>query len=307
MVRGVGDTQSNATFTLPESGLPPRARSSLWDYPGTRSHRVSRQIFSRSVVLIDFTGWLATKVRGEEYRVSSRFGVATASGDSVAELNECKAVLRAMALHAAKAVDQERSRIARGLHDELGQVLAAVQLRLAELDRSSTEEARRTLIEKISDLVGEAVESSRSLTFELMAPALPEYGIEAELEQLTALVSEQHGLRYRFDSDTESKPLGGEQARTLLLVAGELLRNVGKHAQAERVSVEVTRAGDRIQVVVGDDGIGFANGRQSQLDRWSCGLVIVKERLAEIGGEVAINSYPGSGTRIEITAPLLET
>lgn len=246
-------------------------------------------------------------VQYEELRVLSRFGLATASGDPVAELNECKAVLRAMALHAAQAVDQERTRIARGLHDELGQVLAATQLRLAELERSGTEEARLTLIEKISELVDEAVESSRSLTFELMAPALPEYGIEAELEHLTARVSTEHGIRYRFESDSESKPMGAEEARTLLLVAGELLRNVGRHARAEKVTVEVTRAGNCIQVAVSDDGIGFENRRQSELDRWSCGLVIVRERLAEIGGEIAMDSYRGSGTRIEVTAPLLET
>ncbi len=225
--------------------------------------------------------------------------------DVLSELTECRATLRAMALVLARAEDAERARIARGLHDDLGQTLAAVQLRLAELERAGTEGARRTIIAAVSDLVGEAIESSRTLTFELMAPVMPEIGIDAELEHLATRLMEESGTKCRFDSDSEPKPVSPEVAVALLRVTCELLVNVKKHADAETAIVAVTRVGDRIRVAVSDDGIGFEPHSPTAPERAGFGLLIVEERLARIGGDVEIDSSQGSGARIVVTAPLL--
>lgn len=225
--------------------------------------------------------------------------------ESQGELAACRAALRSMALELSRAEDAERTRIARDLHDDLGQTLAAVRLRLAELEEAATDEVRQACIAGIGDLVAAAVQSIRTLTFGLSAPAMPEVGIEVELEHLATHLTEKHGVPCRYDSDAEPKPVSPEVAVALLRVGRELLYNIKKHSRADKASLMVERARDRIRLTVRDDGIGFQPQEPSTPERVGLGLLIVRERLAEIDGDVEIDSDPDSGTRIVVTAPLL--
>jgi signal transduction histidine kinase len=227
--------------------------------------------------------------------------------DAQAKLTECRLALRDMALQLSQAEDEERARIAHGLHDDLGQILVAVQMRLAECERVDTEEAKRTILREVSGLVAQAIESSRSLTFELMAPLMAEAGIEAELKQFAARAPVRLGIRCNYDSDSNPKPISTEVAAAVLRVVRELLENVRKHARTDSASVSVYRTGNRIHVSVSDDGIGFEPTPPSAPERMGFGLLVVRERLAAIGGDIVIDSAPGSGTRALVTAPLLGT
>ncbi len=226
--------------------------------------------------------------------------------DPSLELAECRDVLRAMALELSRAQDEERIRIAHGLHDDLGQALAAVQIRLAEIEASTSEKARSALVQATSQLVNDAVDSVRTLTFELMAPVMPEIGVDGELERLATRLTERYDIPCRFDSDSEPTPLSPEVAITVLRVGRELMHNIAKHSQAEKATVVVARAGDQLRLTVSDDGIGFQAKEPVAPERVGFGLLIVQERLAEIGGDFEVGPGPDGGTRIVVTAPLLK-
>ncbi|NND13461.1 MAG: sensor histidine kinase [Acidimicrobiia bacterium] len=224
----------------------------------------------------------------------------------LAELGAYRNALSAMAVKLSRAVDDERTRIARGLHDDLGQTLVAAQLRLAELKGAGVDPHVRTAIQQVSDLVGEAVSSSRSLTFELMTPLMPELGIDHELKHLTSRIAERYNIDGRFETDGLPKPMGREEAEALLRAVRELLVNVGKHARARTAWVRIARHDRYAEATVRDDGIGFDTRRQSGVPASGFGLLIIRERLRELNGQVAITSSPGSGAEIVLTIPLLD-
>lgn len=231
---------------------------------------------------------------------------ATADSDAFRQLDECQEALRALALQASHAVDRERNRIARGLHDDMGQLLVAVQLRIAELERVRTDGERHEVIATLRDLIAQAIESSRSLTFELMAALMPELGIDEELESAAARFSARYDIRCRLETDSAPKRLGRDEAAALLRATTELLVNAGKHSGAEKVVIESTRQDDTVQITVRDNGVGFKPGGSAPSPQGGFGLLIVQERLREIGGDVVIESDAGAGTRVTMTAPVLE-
>lgn len=232
-------------------------------------------------------------------------GGSRTEDDPVIQLGECRAALRAMALELSRAQDEERARIARDLHDDLGQTLVAVQLRLAEFDGSGSPDIQREFVGEVSDLLRETIDSVRTLTFELRAPVLPELGIDFELEHLATDLTEKFGIPCRFDSDSAPKPLSPEVAVTLLRVCRELVHNIIKHSRAHKAELDVQRARDRILITISDDGIGFPPRAPSAPERMGFGLLIISERLAEIGGEMELRSSTGTGTRAVVAAPLL--
>ncbi len=233
-------------------------------------------------------------------------GAPPCDSTHLAELGAYRTALSAMAVKLSRAVDDERTRIARGLHDDLGQTLVAAQLRLAELKGAGVDPHVRTAIQQVSDLVGEAVTSSRSLTFELMTPLMPELGIDHELRHLTSRIAERHNIEGHFETDGLPKPVGREEAEALLRSVRELLINVGKHAQARTAWVSIARRDRYAEARVRDDGIGFDTLRLSGVPPSGFGLLIVQERLRELDGQFAITSSHGSGTEIVLSVPLLD-
>ncbi len=204
------------------------------------------------------------------------------------------------------AEERERRRIATGLHDEIGQTLAIVQMRLGGLDDPGLDDDARRQIAELRDLVGRSVGAIRSLTFELSSPLLYELGLEAAIQGLAEQVEERHGIRCRFEGDSEPKPLSDDASVVLYQVVRELLFNVIKHSQAREARVAVRAGEDQIQITVEDDGVGFdATGFGDSFGTsGGFGLFSIHERLTHLGGDLTIESGPGQGTRVVATAPL---
>lgn len=209
-----------------------------------------------------------------------------------------------MALELSREADLERTRIARGLHDDLGQTLVVLKLRLAELAQTEPDESRTEMFREVADMVDEVVDASRSLTFSLAAPLVPGIGIEFELEQVILRLAKLGDFQWQFQADPAAKPLDTPVAECLLRVANELLLNVVKHAHADSVIVELSRCDHDLQLVISDDGVGFEPAPASRPERVGLGLLIMSERLHEVGGHATIDSVPGRGTRVVIVAPL---
>jgi PAS domain S-box-containing protein len=215
--------------------------------------------------------------------------------------------LRAMTARLARAEEAERRRIARGLHDEIGQALAMAKIKLSNLEDSDHEAVRKTAGD-VRSLMDQAIRQVRTLTFELGSRVLYDFGLEAALENaVEALPRDQ--IRATFHDDGKPKPLSEEVQVSLLLGTKELLHNVVKHSHAENVLVRVSRVDNEIQITVQDDGIGYEAGTTAARradPHGGFGLFSIRERLDYVGGRLLIDSSPGQGMRVMMYAPIAQ-
>ena len=201
-----------------------------------------------------------------------------------------------------EATDEARRHLARELHDSVSQAIYAIVLtthaaqQRAERDPSKAREALDTVVE----LAEAALAEMRALIFELRPEALADVGLVGALERQLDGLELRHGLTTVRDLGDEP-PLPFAAKQVLLRVVQEALHNVVKHARAKRVEVRVRQRGERLQVRVADDGVGFDVDASFP---GHLGHTSMRERLAAIGGHVRLESRPGIGTAIEADVPL---
>ncbi|MEW6220741.1 MAG: ATP-binding protein [Thermodesulfobacteriota bacterium] len=202
--------------------------------------------------------------------------------------------------------ERERRRLAQDLHDQIGQNLSVIRMRLHKVRESVADEETARELAEIWTLLQEAIGETRTLTFELSPPILHELGLPAALDWLGETFARRHGIPCSVEDDRLPKPLGDDLAIVLFRAVRELLINVVKHAQARRIQVQCLRAGGEIRIVVTDDGIGFAPDRPQARGGASSGfgLFSIRERLSHLGGRLQVRSAPGQGTRVTLFAPL---
>lgn len=222
------------------------------------------------------------------------------------QLLEHKQQLQNLTSELSLAEERERRRIATGLHDQIGQTLAIVQMRLGELGGAARDDDARRQIAELRELVDQSVGAIRSLTFELSSPLLYELGLEAALQALTEQVGERHAITCTFDTDPLPKPLTDDSNVVLYHVVRELLFNVVKHSEARRARVTVRATEGNIRITVRDDGVGIDTTGFGETfgSSGGFGLFSIHERLNHLGGSLAIESDSGNGTRVVVTAPL---
>jgi len=197
-----------------------------------------------------------------------------------------------------RAQEQERSRIAQDLHDEVNQALTGILLRLEATMSDAPVHLVAELIET-KQLATQAMEELLHLARELRPTALDDHGLVPALASQIASFGERTGIRARFVTPNGSMPtLSDEEQLVIYRVTQESLSNVVQHAGATRVDVELNTVG-RTVLRVRDDGRGFpamnGNGRNR------LGVSGMRERALLVGGNLNIFSKPGEGTTIELT------
>ena len=215
--------------------------------------------------------------------------------------------LRSLASELSLTEERERRRIAGELHDQIGQALALIKMKLGALQEALISQGDLTLqLEKIRELVEKANQATRSLTFALAPPVLYELGLEAGLEWLTENIHQQYDILTEFEGYGQPKPLNDDVRVCLFRAVRELLINVAEHAQARRAKVSIWREDDEVRIEVEDDGVGFdpselytPEGRTRGF-----GLFNIRERLEFLGGRIQLKSEQGSGTRVTLVKPL---
>jgi len=214
--------------------------------------------------------------------------------------------LRSLASELSLAEERLRRRMATNVHDHIGQTLAISKIKIESLAESVSSPEYANALEDVGNLIAQAIESTRSLTFELSPPVLYELGFEAAMEWLVRQTRQQHNLSAEFKDDGQAKPLDSDVRVLLFQAVRELLVNVAKHAQARNVEVSTQRVGGEIQVVVEDDGVGFdiSQSRSQDYRTAGFGLFSIRERLDHIGGHIDISSKPDHGSRITLVAPI---
>jgi signal transduction histidine kinase len=196
--------------------------------------------------------------------------------------------------------EDERRRLARELHDGLGQTLTALKHRLVQLGDAVQPEGRERLDAAIA-LCGDALEDTRTLSRLLRPPILDDLGLEPALRALARTLGESSGLA--IDVQVEGLPPLDDDLQTLVFrVAQEALNNTAKHAQAQEVLVRLVARGGFLQLQVVDDGRGC--DPEQMLRSGGSGLGGMRERLRFYGGQLELHSAVGEGTRLRAVIPV---
>lgn len=203
-----------------------------------------------------------------------------------------------------RAEEDVRRRIARDLHDGLGQSLLSMILELHAVEEASPA-ALRPRLRGLEEAARAALDETRCLARGLHPSVLDDLGLPAALARL----ADEYNRGGRFSVDIHIRPgprLPGPVETALYRIAQEALSNVVKHAHARHVSVLLERWPGRVQLIVEDDGIGFdcdaAGGAARR--RGSLGLANLRERAALLGGEATVESSPGRGTTLYVDIPV---
>ena len=244
--------------------------------------------------------------RAEEALQKARDELEIRVEQRTADLARANVQLRSLASELPLAEERMRRRIAMDVHDHVGQNLAISKIKIESLRESAASPELAEDLEEIRNLISQTIESTRSLTFELSPPVLYELGFEAAVEWLVRQTRQQYGLSADFKADGQTKPLDNNVRILLFQAVRELLVNVAKHAQAHNVTVSTRRVRNEIRVSVEDDGVGFDISKAGSHDykTGGFGLFSIRERLGHIGGHLEIQSKPGRGTRVTLTAPI---
>jgi signal transduction histidine kinase len=244
-----------------------------------------------------------------ERRVRERTGeLETANAALRAEIERRRAAeaAREQLLHRlTTAEENERLRLARELHDELGQHLAALMLRLNTLESSADAAGQLGVLREAQGLVETIGRDIHRIAVELRPTALDDVGLTGALGSYIELWSAQSGIPVRTQLlDADDARLSRELELALYRIVQESLTNILKHAAATSVSVVMSRTDGHVVVVVEDDGRGFNPESETTASPGGLGIIGMRERAAQFRGEVVIESQPGKGTTVFVRIPV---
>ena len=198
------------------------------------------------------------------------------------------------------ALERERLRLAAEVHDGLAQDLALAMRELALLDSGPAPEVAEASSARLRAAVASAHRTVRSRLTGMMAPrALG--GLRPALEELCDRFSHR-GMPVRLEGDADLPELPPPVAAAAIRVLAEALSNCERHAGAAGAVLEARRTGDRLELVVQDDGCGFASA--SGPGEGHFGLLLMRERARAAGGSLSVDSVPGGGTRVALDLPV---
>ena len=212
--------------------------------------------------------------------------------------------LQALSEKLINTQEQERTRVARELHDDVAQQLAALSISVSNLKRTipAGESELRTQTDRLHQRLASAAESVRRLSHELHPAILEHSGIAAAIESYCAQFSALNGLQVSLDAAGRFEDISPAVALCLYRVAQEALQNVAKHSGAREARVELTRSSGQLHLRVTDLGRGFEAARSAP--RAGLGLVSMKERARLVHGTLHIEIAPGKGTKLRVSIPL---
>jgi signal transduction histidine kinase len=251
----------------------------------------------RTIGLLQAVDKLETDRRfsDDDLRLAEAFAARAAIAVDLSE----RATRGAMA-RAVEAQELERRRLARELHDEIGQDLTSLLLGLKTIEDAESKGTVRQATADLRELVVLALQDVRRLAVELRPKALDDFGLVPALERLGQTFTDQTGVVVEVVDAFAEQRLPGDVETALYRILQEALTNVVKHAKARRVSILLTRSDRGAVAVIEDDGRGFDPGAEHE----GLGLLGMRERLQLLRGSLTIESSEGAGTTLRIEVPL---
>ena len=250
--------------------------------------------------LADLIGAVATANAQLEERVIER---TAQLGEVNAQLRDREAALGRLYEKVVTAQEDERKRIARELHDDTSQSLAALVMALdgavAALKAGLTPR-----LEETRALAVRTIEEVHRMILDLRPSVLDDLGLQSAIRWYADRHLTSHGVSVRCEFDAPDRRFPAAFETALFRVCQEAMSNVARHAQAESVLIQLSEGGGAIRIEIEDDGRGFEPERVSHAERRHFGLMGIEERVEILGGTVKIESSPGQGTRVRLEVPL---
>jgi PAS domain S-box-containing protein len=279
------------------------ARALIDNRPFSMLERVVRP--GGEVRYVRSQGDVVRNERGKPIKVLVACLDITDQRHSESALRQAAQDLHGLTRRLVQAEEVERRRLARELHDRVGQSLSALNINLDLISRDSQalSPALRQRLEDSLGLVDGTLQSIEGVMADLRPPLLDEYGLAAALGWHSDEFSRRTGVQVTV---TDRTPDAGKAARpeaavALFRIAQEALNNVLKHAQAKSVRIDVSATDEELVLDVHDDGRGF-DPRAARRGRW--GMTTMRERAEAAGGQLHVDATPGQGTRIHARVPL---
>jgi PAS domain S-box-containing protein len=236
---------------------------------------------------------------------TERLRIDQALRTSEARLRESIADLRAVSARLNEAREQERVKMARDIHDHLGQAMTALKMDVAEvrrrLDAGDTTSIRERLGE-MSALIDASVNDVRRVAAELRPVVLDDLGFVAAIRAYFIDVERRAQIRCVLNTPLTDLAIAEDRATALFRILQEALTNVARHAEAKRVDVSLTLEAGRVRLAIHDDGRGIP--AEATRNPRALGLVGMRDRALLFGGDVVVTGGPGEGTTVTVDLPL---
>jgi signal transduction histidine kinase len=220
--------------------------------------------------------------------------------DRTHDLQAAHEDLRSHSWEEVMVVERERRKLAVDLHDGLSQLLVVANMKLAMLRNRHKAEKLDSEVREIESLINEAHTRSGEVTFQLCPPILHDSGLSEATRWLADDLKRRHGLEVTVEEHGQPCSLDETTRISLFRSVNELLINVVKHAKTHKSLVRVSHEDGCLTIAVEDKGVGFAPHPGAV----GYGLFSIRERMYNLGGSIRVDSIPGGGTQIVLTAPV---
>jgi PAS domain S-box-containing protein len=250
-----------------------------------------------------FGGYAYRNERNEDAGVFVVIQDVTKLKRTESKLRQSSSQLRALSTRLQKAREDERTVLARDIHDELGQALTGLKIRLSYLSKKafSDKESLNKEIEHMDMLLDNTIRSVRKISYQLRPSVLDDLGLVAGIEWLINDFKEKTGISCRFSSDIDDSYLDKDISTALFRILQEALTNIIRHAKATKATVDIMDDAGFVVLTVEDNGRGITDKEISSSK--SLGLLGMRERALSFKGKVAINGRNGRGTLLTTTIP----
>jgi len=240
--------------------------------------------------------------------LARQLGIALENAYLYSEVQE-KEKLRGQLLdRAVSAQEEERKRIARELHDETGQMLTALAVGLGGVEQTIAQDPERAQyqIAQLKNMTMTAIDSLRQFVYDLRPSVLDDMGLVSALRWFVDQYAERTKLNIDFDVMGVKRRLPSQVETVLFRIAQESLNNIGRHAHATQVSVQLEFTEAMVILTVQDNGTGFIVDQLLGVnpERRAWGLLGMQERAGLVGGKFKIESEPGRGTKLMVQVPV---
>jgi signal transduction histidine kinase len=220
------------------------------------------------------------------------------------ELKRSQELFRNLSTHLQVVREEERTRIARKIHDDMGQALTALKIDLTWLNKKLTD-AQPLIREKLQSmvtLINETIETVHNLSEDLRPGILDDFGLSAAIEWQAEEFQKRTGIECRINLASDESNLSKEKSTNLFRIVQESLTNVIRHANATKVEINLSEKDGILLLEVADNGKGIT--KAAVTNPKSFGLIGIKERVHSLGGEVDISGTPNAGTRLKVKMPI---
>ncbi|MFO7526417.1 MAG: PAS domain S-box protein [Ignavibacteriaceae bacterium] len=239
-------------------------------------------------------------------------GIIATSIDITERTNHLKMIeesskqLRALSLKIEDLREEERTAIARELHDELGQLLTAIKIDLQSIaNHPPNKKETSKQIKPVVDLVEESILSIRKLSSDLRPTILDHLGLVSAMQWYIAEQKKRLKTDITFKIPSAIGKISKKKTIPVFRVFQELLTNIARHAQATKVKIKIEIVDSTMKLIVSDNGVGMNTDYVDNIK--SLGILGMKERLSAIGGSLEYSNTPGSGTTAEVLVPLIHS